>query len=172
MRTTALSILALLLCSGGTGRAAEAETPYTRIAGLASYISAGDTVGALEAFDKSLKNYAGIAENLSALASQTEVLCSIEVVKDDVVVVKDDVVKDDVAEDKEANDAAADVHHLSLDWYMTLKSLTDRGLIERRRQLISVTIQRFHVKSGKNQKDAWRITALAPDQILAPITIK
>jgi len=144
MRTIALSIL--LLFSGGTGNAAQDDTPYTRIAKLATYISAGDTTGALEAFDKSLKNYGAVSEDLAALSAQADVLCSIEVV-----------------EDKEA-DNTADIHHLDLDWYMTLTSRADPGLTESRRTRLAVTIQRFNGK--------WRITALSPDSILAPITIK
>ncbi len=99
MRTIALSLLVFSLL------AADLDTPYTRIAKLASYISAGDTVGALETFDKSLANYGRISEYLTALSTQADVLCAIQVVAD-----------------KEADDAKADVHHLDLDWYMTLKS--------------------------------------------------
>ncbi len=124
-----------------------AETPYTRIAKLASYISDGEAVGALESFDKSMPRYQAIAEQLQALASQTEVLCSIDVVEDD---------------DK------SDVHHLDLDWYMTLKSRADNSRIEKRRQRVAVTLQRFTTKSG----DDWRITEIKPEQILAPITIR
>jgi hypothetical protein len=142
MRTIALSLLAVCLLL-----AADVDTPYTRMAKLATYISGGDTVGALEAFDKSLANYGKISEDLAALSAQTEVLCSIDVVAD-----------------KEADDAKADIHHLDLDWYMRLTSRADPGLTESRRTRIVVTIQRFNTK--------WRITALTPDTILAPITIK
>ena len=122
---------------------------------MALFISAGDQVGALEAFGKSMPGYATVAEDLGALAAQTEVLCSI-----------------DLVEDKEADDDKADVHHLDLDWYMMLKSRTDSGLVERRRQRVTVAIQRFHSGSGRNAKDSWRIVSLSPAEILAPITIK
>jgi len=137
--------------SGGPARAADADTPYTRIAKLASFISDGEPVGALEAFDKSMKQYGAIAENLQALAAQNDVLCSIDVVAD-----------------KEADNDFSDVHHLDLDWYMMLKSRADSSLVERRRQRVAVTIQLFKGKSG----GVWRITALSPDTILAPVTIK
>jgi hypothetical protein len=142
MRTIALSLLlaASLL-------AADVETPYTRIAKLATYLSAGDTVGALEAFDKSLANYGKIAEDLTALSPVNEVLCSIDVVGD-----------------READDAKADVHHLDLDWYMKLTSVADLGATEARRVRVAVTIKRFNAK--------WRITALSPVTIFDPITIK
>ncbi len=142
MRTIALSLLTV-----GLLLAADVDTPYTRIAKLATYISAGDTVGALETFDKSLPNYGEISEDLNALSAQSEVLCSIEVVGD-----------------KEADDAKSDVHHLDLDWYMRLTSVADLGVTEARRVRVAVTIERFKTK--------WRITALAPVTILAPITIK
>jgi hypothetical protein len=147
MRTIALSVLGVNLLLAASLLAADVDTPYVRIAKTATYISAGDTVGALEAFDKSLTNYGKIAEDLTALSAQADVLCAIEVVSD-----------------KEADDAKADIHHLDLDWYMTLTSRADTGLTEKRRVRVAVTIQRFNAK--------WRITALSPDSILAPITIK
>lgn len=157
MRITALSALAVILLLPGPafGKAAEPETPYTRIAKLATYISAGDTVGALEAFDKSLPSYGTISQDLAGLSAQTDVLCAI-----------------DVVEDKEADDAASDVHHLTLDWYMTLTSREDAGLTERRRVEVAVTMKRFRVESGRKSRDVWRITALSPEKILAPITIR
>jgi hypothetical protein len=142
MRTIALSLLAACLLL-----AAEVDTPYTRIAKLATYMTAGDTVGALEAFDKSLKNYGAVSEDLTALSTQADVLCAIDVVAD-----------------QEADNETTDVHHLDLDWYMTLTSRADPGQTEKRRVRVAVTVQRFNAK--------WRITALSPVSILAPITIK
>ncbi len=159
MRITAPScsagVFACVFLAGlALGATAEPETPYTRIAKLAMYISAGDTVGALDAFDKGMKGYGAVTQNLGALATQTDVLCSIDIVAD-----------------KEADNEASDVHHLDLDWYMMLKSRLDEGLVERRRQRVAVTIQRVKAKSG-NSKDSWRITALDPQEILAPQTIR
>ena len=128
--------------------AAPPDTPYTRVSKLASYLSDGESVGALEAFDKNMQRYGAIAEKIQALSAQTEVLCSI-----------------DVVEDKEADNDASDVHHLDLDWYMMLKSKTDSSLVERRRQRVAVTLQR-------NSRRVWRITSLSPEEILAPIAIK
>lgn len=147
MRTIALSAFGATLLAASLLLAADADTPYTRIAKLATYISGGDAVGALETFDKSLTDYGAIAEDLTALSTQTDVLCAIDVVAD-----------------KEADDEASDVHHLDLDWYMTLTSRADTSLTEKRRVRVAVTIQRFKTK--------WRITALSPITILAPITIK
>ena len=138
MRTTVLSVL--LACA--LFAATEADTPYTRIAKLASSLSQGDSAGALDFFDKKMKDFATIDTDLSALVAQTEILCSI-----------------DPVEDKED----AGVHRLDLDWYMQLKSRTDPGLIERRRQRVAVTLEKIGA--------AWRITSFAPEQILAPIAI-
>jgi hypothetical protein len=159
MRITALSLCGTgvfacaFLCA--LALAAEPETPDTRLAKLASYLSDGETVGALEAFDKDMKGYGAIAGDIAALTAQTEVLCSIDVVAD-----------------KEADDESSDIHHLDLDWYMMLKSRTDESLVERRRLRVAVTMQRFYKKSGKNYVGIWRIISLAPEEILAPITIK
>ena len=142
MRTIALSLLTVSLLL-----AADVETPYTRIAKLATYISGGDATSALEAFDKSMKNYGEVSEDLTALAAQSDVLCAIDVVAD-----------------KEADNEASDVHHLDLDWYMRVTSRADAGLTDPRRVRVAVTIQRFKTK--------WRITALSPVTIFDPITIK
>ena len=98
----AIGLLAL------SARGAAPETPYTRIAKLASSISDGEPVGALEVFDKAMPRYQAIADNLQALAAQDQVLCSIEVVGD-----------------KEADDSKADTDHLDLDWFMTVKLTAD-----------------------------------------------
>jgi hypothetical protein len=150
-----VGVFACVLLLDGLAHAAPPDTPYTRISKLAAYLSDGESVGALEAFDKSMTRYGAIAEKIQALSAQTEVLCSI-----------------DVVEDKEADDDASDVHHLDLDWYMVVKSKTDSALVERRRQRVAVTFQRVQVKSGKNLVGVWRITSLSPEEVLAPLTIK
>ena len=157
-RIPARSLLCIFLClTLGAVQAAPAppETPYIRIAKLASSLSDGEPTGALDAFDKSSKRYAAIAELIQALSAQTEFLCSI-----------------DVVEDKEADNDSADIHHLDLDWYMTLKSRADASQIESRRQRVAVTMQRITSKSGRNTVTGWRITELSPEKILAPITIR
>ena len=156
MRITARRNLLCILFSAAalatTASAAEKpDTPYTVVAKLASFLSDGESVGALEAFDKNMKSYGAIAENIVALAAQTEVLCSIDVVAD-----------------QEADNDASEIHHLDLDWFMTLKSKADNARIERRRTRVAVTVQLLKTKS----KAVWRITSLSPVEILAPLTIK
>ncbi len=151
----AAAVFACVLLLSGAARGAPPDNPYTRVSKLAAYLSDGESVGALEAFDKNMPRYGAIAEKIQALSAQTEVLCSI-----------------DVVEDKEADNDASDVHHLDLDWYMMLKSKTDTSLVERRRQRVAVTFQRFQVKSGRNMVGVWRITSISPEEILAPLAIK
>jgi hypothetical protein len=142
MRTIALSAVfsALLL-------AATPDTPYLRIAKLASSLSDNDPTGAIEAFDKKMPGYQTVAADIGALTAQTEVLCSIDVVAD-----------------READNDSSTIHHLDLDWYMMLKSRGDNS-VERRRQRVAVTLQRLPT-------GAWRIVSLTPEQILAPLAVK
>jgi len=154
-RKCGVGVFACALLLSGVAPAAPPDTPYVRVSKLAAYLSDGESVGVLEAFDKNMPRYGSIAEKIQALSAQTDVLCSI-----------------DVVEDKEADDDASDIHHLDLDWYMMVKSKTDSSLVERRRQRVAVTFQRFQVKSGKNAAGVWRITSLSPEEILAPITVK
>jgi hypothetical protein len=119
---------------------------------LASFLSQGDRVGALESFDRQMKDFSDIDRDISALTAQAEVLCSIDIVED----------KD--KDNKDGESETAEIHHLDLDWYMQLKSRGDPNLIERRRQRIAVTVQKVRQK--------WLISSLAPEQIFAPITIR
>jgi hypothetical protein len=154
MRITAPSVLVLVaLLFTPTVSSAEADSAYSAtIANLASFLSQGDRIGALESFDKQMKDYEAINRDISALTAQAEVLCSI------------DIVEDKEKDEKEGDSETADVHHLDLDWYMQLKSRGDPNLIERRRQRVAVTLQKIRQK--------WLISSLAPEQILAPITIR
>ncbi len=158
MRITALSALLITLLSGAaiTQAAPEQEAPYTRaIAKLASFLSDNEPVGALEAFDKAMPRYGAIAEAIQGLIAQSEILCSI-----------------DVVEDKEADKVDADVHHLDLDWYMTLKSRGDESQVQSRRLRVAVTLQRTQVTKGGKTTPVWRITSLTPEKIFAPMTLK
>ena len=161
MRITArkrfLCVVLSAAALAATASAAADESPaYRPVAKLASFLSDGEAVGALESFDKNMKGYGAIAENIAALAAQTEVLCSIDLVAD-----------------KDADNAGADVHHLDLDWYLTLKSKADNARIEKRRMRVAVTVQLFPSKSRSGAaRGVWRITSLSPDQILAPLTVK
>jgi hypothetical protein len=156
MRITALSY-ALICCLVPLAASAaepdaspEPRALYTRIAKLASSLSGGEPIGAIASFDREMPGYASIAEHIQALTAQAEILCSIDIVAD-----------------KEAGNPAADVHHLDLDWYMTLTSRAATGPVERRRLRVTVALRR--IKTGPNED--WRIISLTPDAIFAPIAI-
>ncbi len=149
MRITALSGAALCLVFT-LGASAAGVDAYTRMSKLASSLSDGDAFRAAESFDRDMPGYHSIVEHIQALTQQTEILCSIDVVSD-----------------KEADDPKADVHHLDLDWYMTLTSKMDTGPVERRRVRVAATLRRIKTKSGED----WRIVSLAPATIFDAIAI-
>ncbi len=151
MRITALSARLILFPAALLFAAAPADTPYLQIAKLASLISDGQASAALAVFDRKLPRLSVITENLDALTKLDEVLCSIDVVGD-----------------KEADNDKSDIHHLDLDWYMTLRSRADAGLTETRRRRVSVTLERLPPKSGS----AWLITAISPDNIFDPVFVR
>lgn len=147
MRITALSALICILPL--LASAADVDA-YTRMSKLASSLSEGDAFRAVESFDRDMPGYHSLVEHIQALTEQTQILCSIDVVSD-----------------KEADNPAAEVHHLDLDWYMTLTSKVDGGPVERRRKRVEVTLRRIKTRSGTD----WRIVSLEPAAIFDPITI-
>lgn len=149
MRVTAPNCAAICLVLTWGASAANVDA-YTRMSKLASSLSGGDAFRAVESFDRDMPDYHSTVEHIQALTEQAEILCSIDVVAD-----------------KEADNPAADVHHLDLDWYMTLTSKMDTGPVERRRMRVEVTLRRIKTKSGED----WRIVALAPAAIFDPIAI-
>jgi uncharacterized protein YbaA (DUF1428 family) len=149
MRITALSGAAICLVFTLAASAADVDA-YTRMSKLASSLSDGDAFRAVESFDRDMPGYHSVVEHIQALTEQTEILCSIDVVTD-----------------KESDDPKTDVHHLDLDWYMTLTSKMDTGPVERRRTRVEVTLRRIQTKAGED----WRIVSLAPATIFNPIAI-
>ena len=149
MRITALNAASICLVLTLAASAADTDA-YSRMSKLASSLSDGDAFRAVESFDRDMPGYHSVVEHIQALTQQAEILCSIDVVTD-----------------KEADDPAADVHHLDLDWYMTLTSKMDTGPVERRRTRVQATLRRIKTKSGED----WRIVSLAPATIFDPIKI-
>ena len=149
MRITALNSAAICLALTLAASAADVDA-YSRMAKLASSLSEGDAFRAIESFDRDMPGYHSVVEHIQALTEQTQILCSIDVVTD-----------------KEADNPSADVHHLDLDWYMTLTSKVEGGPVERRRVRVDVALRRIKTKSGED----WRIVSLAPVTIFDPIAI-
>lgn len=122
---------------------AAAETPFTSIANLATALTENDPDAALRYFDSDMKDFGAIEANLEALTAQTDVSCAIDVVTDD-----------------ESNG----VHKLDLDWFMQLTSRADIPQLERRRERVQVEMRQI--------KGNWKIVAMKPLSIFAPINIQ
>jgi hypothetical protein len=124
-------------------KAAEKETPFTRLAKLATYLSQNSVPEALACFDPKMKNYALIEANIGAIGAQTDVLCAIDVV-------------DEKGE--------GDHRDLDTDWFVELRSQADGGPVERRRERVQIEMKKF--------ANAWKIVAMSPVSILDPIHIR
>ena len=118
------------------------QTPLAAIADLATALSENDPDGVLRYFDSQMKDYGAIEANVEALVAQADVSCAIDIVQDD-----------------ESNG----VHKLDLDWFMELKSQGDNAQLERRRERVQVEMREI--------KGKWKITALSPLSIFAPVQI-
>ena len=66
----------------GSAKAEEEETPFTRLAKLATYLSQNSVPEALDCFDPKMKDYALIEANIGAIGAQTDVLCAIDLVEE------------------------------------------------------------------------------------------
>ena len=119
------------------------DSPLARLAALASALTAGDPVAALNCFSPATPEYGRIESYIGALTAQTEVSCAIETVTE--------------------SDGDAP-RKLETDWLMQLVARTDPTVNERRR--VRVTIQ---MQLEKNQ---WRISAFSPLSILFPINLR
>ena len=140
MRITGLSFGVLLFSMAAL--AAE-ETPFARIADLASAFSENDPDGVLRIFDPQMKDYGAIEAYVEALSAQTDVSCAIDVVSDQV---------------------SGGVHKLDLDWFMQLTTQNDNPQVERRRERVRVEMTQI--------KGRWKITALTPLSIFEPIHVR
>ena len=122
---------------------AEEETPFTRLAKLAMYLSQNSASEALACFDPKMKDYAIIEGNIEAIGAQTDVLCAIDVVEEQ---------------------GEGDERKLDTDWFVELRSQADGGPVERRRERVHIEMKKF--------SKVWKIVAMAPVSILTPIHIQ
>lgn len=128
--------------------AAEEETPFTRLAKLATYLSENSAPEALACFDPGMKDYALIEADIGAICAQTDVLCAI------------DIVQEAVVDEKGEGEA----RKLDTDWFVELRSQADGGPVERRRERVQIEMKKF--------PRVWKIVALSPVSILDPIHIQ
>lgn len=110
---------------------------------VAAALSEGNPIAFLQAFDRSMPGYANMESNVTALTSQTDIVCSIDILK----------------EGGDDNTRSAEV-----DWFMQLRSKSERGPMERRRQIVTIKVAKL--------KKKWKIVAFDPAAILAPLTVK
>ncbi len=115
---------------------------FDRIASLANSLSENEGPEALSVFSSDIGNYGELSGDLDALTSQTDVLCAIDII---------------------ADNENAGIHKLDTDWYLQLKSRADGGPTERRRERVQLQMELI--------KGKWRITAISPLEILAPIKV-
>ena len=140
-RSFAVVCVGLGLVIAGPGRGAE-ETSFSTLSQLATAFSENDSDAAMQQFDRAMKGYADIESNVEALTAQDDITCALDVVTDD---------------------ESGGTHTLDVDWYFNLKSQTNESLTEQRRQRVQIQMRLI--------KGHWRITALSPASILAPLTV-
>ena len=97
----------------------------------------------LKSLDHAMPDYRKIEQDVTALASQTLIGCTIEV----------------LSTHETPPTLTAD-----LDWYMSLKSQQDENLLERRRTKVTIKLE----KRGKK----WVVTSFSPISIFAPMTAR
>ncbi len=131
-----LPVLAAPLLAGS-------EDAMDILTAVASALSEGNPIAFLQAFDRDMPGYTLIESNVTALTSQTDIVCSIDILK----------------ESGDDNTRSAEV-----DWFLQLRAKSERGPVERRRQIVTVKVGR------RNKK--WKIVAFDPAAILAPLTVK
>ena len=127
--------------------AGEEETPFARLAKLASYLSQNSIPEALACFDSKMKDYAIIEADIEAVGAQTDVLCAIDIVQEAVVQEKGE----------------GERRKLDTDWFVELRSQADGGPVERRRERVQMEMKKL--------RSTWKIVAMAPISILDPIHI-
>ena len=122
----------------------DAEQDITHVVEtLASALSDANTALFLKMLDHNMPGYRKLEQDLSALAGDTDISCTIEV----------------ISHTETPYTISAD-----LDWYMVLKSQQDENLIERRRTKVTLTLE----KKGKK----WIVTSFTPLSIFDPMTVR
>jgi hypothetical protein len=110
---------------------------------LASGLSDRNPQLFLSMLDRSMPGYEQLDRDLNALAADTHIACTIEII--------------------EANGPDT-ARTAVLDWYMVLSSRQDDNLIERRRTKVTIKLE----KRGKK----WLVTSFTPLSIFASMTVK
>lgn len=113
--TRRLLITVAMTC--GLLAAGEAEDDITAVVStLASALSDNNPLLFLKSLDKGMPDYGTIERNVNALAGDTQISCSVDVI-------------------------AVRGTEADLDWYMVLRSQQDQNLIERRRTKVTIKVE-------------------------------
>ena len=124
--------------------AAEPEQEITNvISKLASALSHGEHQVFLDALDHKMPEYQQIEHDVTALAADTDLDCTIELIRNT------------------GNDTEQTA---DLDWYMVLRSQQDQNLIERRRAKVAIKVTR----RGKK----WIVTGFSPVEVFRPLSAR
>jgi len=139
-----IALLLLLFLLTRVPLAGDAETEITDVVtNLAAALSDNSPQRFLRVLDRNMAGYGQIEHDLRALAGDTDISCSIELI---------------------GNTGSADSQQADLDWYMVLRSQQDQNLIERRRTKVTIKME----KRGKK----WVVTGFSPLSIFAAITVR
>ena len=117
----------------------EAREVWDLLTRVAAALSQGSLTEFLDAFDRSMAGYQGLAANAAALLGQYEVQSSIELLRDEV---------------------SGEARMVELDWFLQLEEQRDGGAVTRRRERVHCRLE----KRGKK----WKITAIEPLAFFAP----
>jgi hypothetical protein len=106
---------------------------------MAAALSEGNGLAFLEHVDHATPGYQKLEADILALVEQSEVLSSIEVLRDD------------------GDDRARTV---LLDWFLQLRSREQTGPLTRRREVVKCRLERV--------KKKWKVVAIEPPNFFAP----
>jgi hypothetical protein len=122
----------------------ESEDDVTSVVStLATALSENNPPLFLKSLDHDMPNYREIERRITALASDTLINCTIELI---------------------GSNGSSTAQQADLDWYMVLRSQQDENLIERRRAKVTVKVE----KRGKK----WIVTSFSPLSIFAPMAAR
>ena len=130
---------AFLAFAAAALQAADDSSTLDLLTKLAARLSDGNSTGAIDPFSKNIPGYGDVVRNLDALASQYEIICTIEI-------------------REEFGDEAH--RKTETEWFLQLKSKQQDGPTARRNSVVRIETQRA---SGK-----WRITSMEPRTLLDP----
>lgn len=135
-------LIVLLLFSGAL--CGDAEQDITDVVStLAGALSENKPQVFLKALDRATPGYEQLERDINALAADTLIHCSIELI---------------------GNSGSDTAQRADLDWYMVLISQEDENLIERRRTKVTIKIEK--------RKKKWIVTSFSPVSVFAPMNAK